>query len=393
MRLRRLELVDFRSYDRVELELEGGVTLFVGANGQGKTNLLEAVQRVASGGSHRVAGDVPLVRHGCEAGVVRCVLETDEPRRRTIELEIGAGRRGRARVDGTDVRRASDAVGVLRTVLFAPEDVAIVRGDPEQRRRLLDDLLAQRRPAFAAARAEYDRTLRQRNQLLRQLRGLGTQARGTAAATLDAWTDQLVAHGTPLVAARLAAIRALGDPVDRAYRQLADRPDPITLRYRTTVQGSAAAMADDDRPVPEPGPIAEAFREMLAEAASEEQARGTSLVGPHRDDVELAIGSLPARSHASHGETWSLALALRLASFELLAEVGDRPVVLLDDVFAELDQGRRERLAAACAGFDQVLVTGAVEDDVPLDGGRVDVTLVDGTTCLSVRPAGTAGAA
>jgi DNA replication and repair protein RecF len=386
--LRRLELIDVRSYAHAELDLPAGVSVLVGPNAQGKTNLLEAVQRAATGGSHRVASDQPLVRVGAEHGVVRCVVQTDEGRHRTLELEVGGGRR-RTRIDGQDVRRASDAFGVLRVVLFAPEDVAIVRGDPGERRRFLDDLLAQRRPAFAAARAEYDRVLRQRNQLLKQARSLGGAAREAAAATLGVWTEALVTHGTQILAARLAAVHALAGPVDAFYRELADRPEPIRLTYRSSSAEDVVGHADGG--VPDPGPVAAALRARLEEVADDEMARGQTLAGPHRDDLVLEIGALPARGYASHGEVWSLALACKLATEQVLGEVGDRPVVLLDDVFAELDTTRRDRLAAACGRFDQVLVTAAVEEDVPLAGARIDVRLVDGVS--SVSPRGAAGAA
>jgi DNA replication and repair protein RecF len=385
--LRRLQLTDVRSYDRADIEFSDGVTVLIGPNGQGKTNLLEAVQRVATGGSHRVATDAPLVRAGTDLGVIRAELETDEGRRRTVELELGSGRRTRTRVDGQDVRRAADALGVLRAVLFAPEDVAIVRGDPSERRRFLDDLLAQRRPAFAAARAEYERALRQRNQLLKQARSLPSSARLAATSTLDVWTEQLIQHGTQLVAARIAAVRTLAGPVDAFYRDLADRPEPIELTYRSS---AGAIEGDDTTRVPDPAPIAAAMRARLGEVADDELARGLSLVGPHRDDLELAIGPLTARSHASQGEAWSLALALKLATYEVLAEVGDRPLVLLDDVFAELDSTRRQRLAAACDRFDQVLVTAAVEEDVPLAGARIDVRIADGRSELAPRMRGAA---
>jgi DNA replication and repair protein RecF len=391
VRLRRLELTDLRSYEHAVVEFGPGVTVLVGPNAQGKTNLLEAVQRVATGSSHRVAGDGPLVRVGADIGVVRCHLETDDGRARTIELELGSGRRTRTRVDGQEVRRSSEAVGVLRAVLFAPEDVAIVRGDPAERRRFLDELLAQRRPAYAATRGEFERVLRQRNQLLKQARPLSGQAREAAAATLEVWTEQLIAHGTQLTAARIAAVRTLAGPVDAFYRQLADRPEPIVLTYRSSA--GAAVGAAEERTVPDPAPIAEAMRHALREVAADELRRGTSLVGPHRDDLELLIGALPARGYSSHGEAWSLALALKLATFEVLAEVGDRPIVLLDDVFAELDTTRRERLASACERFDQVLVTAAVEEDVPLRGVRIDVRIGDGRSQLHPRPAGAAGAA
>jgi DNA replication and repair protein RecF len=385
--LRRLQLTDVRSYERADVGFEDGVTVLIGPNGQGKTNLLEAVQRVATGGSHRAATDVPLVRSGAELGVIRAELATDDGRRRTVELELGSSRRNRTRVDGQDVRRSVDALGVLRAVLFAPEDVAIVRGDPAERRRFLDDLLSQRRPAFAAVRAEYDRALRQRNQLLKQARGLSGSARAAATSTLSVWTDQLVQHGTQLIAARVAAVRTLTAPVDAFYRELADRPEPIGLTYRS----SAGDIAEDPASrVPDPAPIAVAMRARLAEVADEELARGLSLVGPHRDDLELTIGPLAARGYASQGEAWSLALALKLATYEVLAEVGDRPIVLLDDVFSELDSTRRRRLASACDRFDQVLVTAAVEEDVPLAGARIDVSIADGRSELAPRMRGAA---
>ncbi len=392
MWLHRLELADLRSYDRVTLELEEGVTVLVGPNGQGKTNLLEAIYRAATGGSHRIAGDGPLVRAGEDLGVIRCELRTDNGRRRTLELEVGSGRRTRTRVDGQQVRRSAEALGVLRVVMFAPEDVAIVRGDPGERRRFLDDLLSQRRPAFAATKAEYDRALRQRNHLLKQARGSHGAAKDAAVATLEVWTEQLVHHGAQVVAARVAAVRTLSHPVDEFYRDLADRPEPIGLTYRSSAgQDLLDVPADPATPVPSPAPIAEALREAFVDRRNDELARGQTLVGPHRDDLELTIGSLPARGYSSHGEAWSLALALKLATFEVLAEVGDRPLVLLDDVFAELDASRRERLATACARFDQTLVTAAVEEDVPLQGAKVDVRLQDGVSTL--RPRAAPGAA
>jgi DNA replication and repair protein RecF len=390
--LRRIELHDVRSYASVRLDLGAGTTVLVGPNAQGKTNLVEAIHRAATGSSHRVAGDAPLVRAGATVGTIRCELQTDGGRRRTLELEIGAGTRTRTRVDGQDVRRAADASGVLRVVLFAPEDLAIVRGDPSDRRRFLDDLLAQRRPAFAAARADFERALRQRNQLLKQARTLSGSARVAALRTIEVWSETLVTHGTQVLAARLAAVRTLADPVDVAYRGLADRPEAVGLTYRSEALGELAVADPDADPVPDPRPLAASFRAALEQARDQEIARGVTLVGPHRDDLELTIGALPARGYSSHGEAWSLALSLKLATFEVLAEVGDRPIVLLDDVFAELDTTRRARLAEACARFDQVVVTAAVEEDVPLQGAKVDVRIDGGRTTVAPRPAA-AGAA
>lgn len=392
MHLEELHLVDVRSYDRADVLLEPGVSLFVGQNGQGKTNLLEAVQRVATGGSHRVSSDTPLVRVPADpdeqppdVGVIRALLRTDEGRRRSVELEVGTGRRTRTRVDGQDVRRASDAVGVLRAVLFAPEDLAIVREQPAQRRDFLDDLLVQRRPAYAATRGEYDRVLRQRNALLKQLRkgGRGGGPTGDADATLAVFDQQLAHHGATVWAARLAAVHALSGPVDRAYRTVADRPEAVTLTYQSST--GEEVVGEVGTGVPDPGPLHERLVAAMDEVASDERRRGTTLVGPHRDELLLQIGRMPARGYASHGETWSLALALKLGVHDVVAEVGDSPIVLLDDVFAELDETRRARLAEACADFDQVIVTAAVEADVPLDGVRYDVTLTDGRSVVRRR--------
>jgi len=381
----RVEVQDFRSYEHAVLDVEAGVTVLVGANGQGKTNLLEALVRAATGNSHRVAGDAPLVRVGADVGVVRLQVRTDEGRQRTLELEVGTGRRTRTRVDGQDVRRAADALGVLRVVPFAPEDLAIVRGEPDHRRRFLDDLLSQRRPAYAAAKSEYDRVLRQRNQLLRQARGLASEARRVALGTLQTWTDQLINHGAGVLAARIAVVHALSGPVDQTYREIADRPEPVGLTYRSST--GRAVVGDPEMGVPDRDELAAELAAAQAAVADDEQQRGVTLVGPHRDDLELSIGPLPARTHASQGEAWSLALSLRLATYQVLADVGDRPVVLLDDVFSELDARRRAQLADACATWDQVIVTAAVQADVPLSGRWVDVELVDGASRLAPRPA------
>ncbi len=372
MHLTHLELMDVRSYARQALDLAPGVTLIVGRNAHGKTNLLEALYRLAAGCSHRTSSDLPLVRKGSDTGILRAGIVTDQGRRRTIELELRPGRGNRARVDGHTVRRSSEAVGVLRVVLFSPEDVALVRGDPGERRRFLDDLLAQRRPAYTSVRGEYERILRHRNHLLRTARvhaGLGQ----AAAETLSVWTEQLIQHGAIITAARLAAVHSLAAPVEDFHRGLAGRAEPIRLAYRSSagfeiVGGSHAAS-------PDRAELVERLRDAVSLLGDEERRRGVSLVGPQRDELDLVIRGLPARDYASHGQVRTLALSLRLATHEVLAEVGDRPVVLLDDVFQELDGTRRERLAAACSQWEQTLVTTAVEHDVPLEGPRIDVWL------------------
>lgn len=388
MRLRRLQLRDFRSYESVDVVFDDRVTLLVGANAHGKTNLLEAAHRIATGSSHRVGSDEPLVRAGTEAAYIRVWLTTDDGRRRRVEMELRPGRGTTVRVDGQECRRTSDGIGVLRVVLFAPEDVSILRGGPAERRRFLDDLLAQRRPAYAATLSEYRRVLRQRNQLLKSARQLRTggsdRARMSQARdTLEVWTEQLIEHGVRLVAARIAAIHALTGPTNGFYGQLIDRPQPVRLAYASSA--GREIVGEHGATPPDNAQIAGWLRGALAAAVDDEIDRGTTLVGPHRDDVEASIRGLPARDYASQGQVWSLALALRLATYEVLAEVGERPVVLLDDVFAELDDTRRRRLAGACERWTQVLVTAAVEADVPLTGTVVDVGLSAGVSHATTR--------
>jgi DNA replication and repair protein RecF len=365
----RIELVDFRSYRAAELDLSQGVTVLVGPNGRGKTNIVEALHRVAVGASHRIAGDSSLLREGATDAVIRTVVRTDDDRRRTIDVQLGSGRT-RAQVDGQGVRRAADALGVLRVVAFAPEDLALVRGDPADRRRYLDQLLSQRRASYAAALSDYERVLRQRNTLLKDLRGRDPGA-GSAQASegsLDAWTDQLVAHAAPLVAARLAAVAALQRPVMEAHVRLTGSDVPVTLTYRSDADVSETQ---------DVAAITVALHAALDRARGEEVRRGVTLVGPHRDELVITLAGLAARTTASQGEAWSVALACKVGSAPLLTGVGDRPVLLLDDVFSELDEIRRAQVAALCEGFDQVIVTAAVDADVPLVGRRVHVRRSD----------------
>lgn len=369
MRLEGLELVDYRSFRHARLELGPGAHVLVGPNAQGKTNLLEAVHFLGIGASHRVAGEGPLVRSGAQAAIVRAVCLLAGRRRLTVELELRPAGRSRARVNGQPRPRTRDAIGLVRSVLFAPEDVILVRGDPAERRRFLDDLLGQRRPSYLAARQEYERALRQRNALLRNA---GQAAPGAA---LAAWTETLVRTGAPLLAARVAAVHALADPAAEAYRELVDTRSragvELSLSYRLSTGRGVPGRTGTG--VPDPVSLADELRAGLAAVAADERRRGMTLAGPHRDDLRLEIGGLPARGYASHGEVWSLALALRLGSLAVLGEVGEEPIVLLDDVFAELDETRRTRLARRCRDYDQVLVTAAVDRDVPLQGRRHEV--------------------
>ena len=375
MHVSHLSLADFRSWPALELELDAGSTALIGANGQGKTNLVEALGYVATLGSHRVAADAPLVRAGCERAVVRARVERDG-RSTLVELEVNPGKANRARVNRAPVPRAREVLGILRTVLFAPEDLALVRGDPSERRRFLDDLLVAAAPRYAGVRADYDRVLKQRNALLKTA-FLARRSGGGDMRTLDVWDSHLARVGADLLSARLGLVEALRPRVATAYRAVAvggaGARGETALDYRSSLgealpAGEGAAARDREL-------LAAALLSELARVRSTEIERGVSLVGPHRDDLVLGLSGLPVKGYASHGESWSYALALRLASYELLRADGGEPVLVLDDVFAELDEGRRDRLAALVGGAQQVLVTAAVPADVPeaLAGHRYDV--------------------
>lgn len=364
-----LTLVDYRSYAAADVELGPGVTVFTGANGQGKTNLVEAIEFLSTGGSHRVANEAPLVRFGAERAIVRAKVQAglDDPRQLLLEVEIVPGRPNRALLNRSPLRRARELVGVLRTVVFSPDDLAIVKGDPSERRRFLDELITSRWPRLAGVRADYDRVLRQRTTLLKSLGPRAVHRVGAdAAATLDVWDAQLAGLGAELIEARLSSLGELAPRVSRAYADIAPVNNVARLEYRC---GTAFA------PDPTRAELVEALQDEMARRRPEEVARGVTLVGPHRDDLILGLGDLPAKGYASHGESWSFALALRLGAFAVLRDDGVEPVLVLDDVFAELDATRRDRLAGMAAVAEQVLVTAAVAQDVPsaLSGTRYGV--------------------
>jgi DNA replication and repair protein RecF len=362
--VRHLGLQDFRSWANIELDLTPGRTVFVGSNGFGKTNLVEALWYSSTLGSHRVATDAPLVRVGASRAVVSTIV-VNEGRECAVDVEIAAGRANKARLNRSPVRSPREVLGVLRAVLFAPEDLSLVRGDPSDRRRYLDDLAAVRRPRVAGIRADYEKVLRQRTALLKSASGARFRGDRGALDTLDVWDGHLAAHGADLMAARMNLVNELAPEVQKSYQLLAPGSRPASIGYNASID------IEPDRPDVEV--LRDALLAKMAERRDAELERGVCLVGPHRDDLELRLGEQPAKGFASHGESWSLALALRLASYELLRAEGSDPVLLLDDVFAELDTGRREALAAAAGSAEQVLVTAAVLDDIPRDW---DATLV-----------------
>lgn len=384
MIVEHLSLVDFRNYAVADVALGAGPNVFVGRNGQGKTNLVEAVAYLATLGSHRVSNDAPMVRDGADAAIVRARLAHGE---RHVLLEVQLNRQGanKARVNGAPVKTA-ELPRYAQVVLFAPEDLQIVRGDPSSRRRFMDQLLVQRSPRFAGIISDYDRVLKQRTALLKSAKARGI--RGDQLSTLDVWDDKLVALGTQLIDARLGLAGDLSAPLVSAYTAIAGADHRPEIEWALSVRGadpeSGAGDADTSSvssPASagsSPNEIADQFRRALADRRSAELDRGLTLVGPHRDDLLLRVRGLPVKGYASHGESWSVALSLRLASAELLradSRLGD-PVLILDDVFAELDADRRARLADLAGGYEQVIVTAAVGEDVPA-GLRARVVRVE----------------
>lgn len=358
MLVHTLSLTDFRSHAQVDLEFAEGVTTFVGLNGQGKTNLIEAIGYVSSLSSHRVASDAPLVRIGADIGFIRCGIRSDE-RDIMIELAITPGRANKARINRSPVPRTRDVLGLLRTVLFAPEDLALVKGDPGDRRKFLDDLLVQRTPRLSGTRADYDRILKQRNALLKSANIARRASGDEMLRTLEVWDEQLATVGGELIHERVSLIADLGSLAAQEYAVVSGEGDSfLGLTYVSCIGDLPDMRATKEW-------WRDALLGELVRRRADELNRGVTLVGPHRDDLLLTLGPGPAKGYASHGESWSVALALRLASYMLLRHDGVDPVLLLDDVFAELDTSRRERLAARVSVAQQVIITAAVEEDVP----------------------------
>jgi DNA replication and repair protein RecF len=359
-----LNLVDFRNYATADLALLPGPNVLVGRNGQGKTNLAEAIVFLATLGSHRVSSDAPMVRDGHEFAVIRARLSVGD-RRVLAEVQINRQGSNKARINGSP-SKTSELPRYAHVVLFAPEDLQIVRGDPSSRRKFADQLLIQRIPRMAGVFADYDRVLKQRTALLKSARARGI--RGDALTTLDVWDDKLIALGSEIIDARLRLATDLQQPLAEAYTAIAGADHSPELEWALSVSGADPEEGEiDSMPQTSRAKFAEMFRAALLAKRQQELDRGLTLVGPHRDDLLMRVRGLPVKGYASHGESWSVALSLRLASAELLraeSPAGD-PVLILDDVFAELDADRRQRLASLTAGYEQVIVTAAVEGDIP----------------------------
>lgn len=406
MIVEQLSLVDFRNYAVADVALVGGANVFVGRNGQGKTNLAEAIGYFATLGSHRVWQDAPMVRDGADAAIVRARLAHGE-RRVLLEAQLNRTGSNKARVNGAAVRTA-ELPRYAQVVLFAPEDLQIVRGDPSSRRRFADQLLVQRSPRMAGVIADYERVLKQRTALLKSARARGV--RGDGLSTLEVWDDKLVQLGTDVIRARLALAADLAEPLAQAYTLIAGEDHDAQAEWVLSIAGMDAeddadpagsdpsgqgsqdqspkagahgpgSASSGARAVPDRDTVEMQFRAALSAKRDSELDRGLTLVGPHRDDLVLRVRGMPVKGYASHGESWSVALSLRLASAHLLREhsqLGD-PILILDDVFAELDTDRRARLAGVAAQFEQVIVTAAVEADVP-DALRARTVYVEAGT-------------
>ena len=368
MHVKHLTLSNFRNYSTVELPLTTGINLLVGRNGQGKTNLAEAIFYAATLSSHRVSGYLPLIKQGESKAIIR-LLARFEDRENLLELELTTEGSNRARINKSETPRVRDVLGYVNAVIFSPEDLDIVKRDPSNRRAFIDELIVQLTPRMAGVYSDYERVLKQRNTLLKSARNMSASASGLS--TLDSWDQSLVRIGSEIIAARFDIASRLAPHLQAAYAAIADEKNDPSIRIKSSLatndiesDGSETFLNTGDRQE-----IEKLFQSRLAEVRSKEMERGITLVGPHRDDLLLLLGTLPAKGYISHGESWSYALALKLASADLIrknARAGD-PVLILDDVFAELDSTRRSRLAALVSHNEQVIITAAVAEDVPTE--------------------------
>ncbi|MEU7993037.1 DNA replication/repair protein RecF [Rothia amarae] len=371
MYIDHISLMDFRTYLLLNLPLNPGVTIFLGSNGVGKTNIVEAIDYTANLGSHRVSNDSPLVRVGAPRAFIRTRVVRASQQTIT-EFEIAPGKSNRVRINRASPVRAREALGIVSTVLFSPEDLQLIKGEPAYRRRFLDDLAVSLRPSVAAYRSDYERILRQRNTLLKSMRRGKTDE--SALNTLRIWNEQLATTGAHLLQARLRVLAVVLPQIQRAYNELTDGSKNVTVSYESTIFPVISSTTLQQAALMSVNDLQETLLRGFAEKQSEELDRGVTLVGPHRDEIVLELGGIPARGFASHGETWSLALALRLGSWYVHRadddSPGASPILILDDVFAELDSARRHRLGAIVAGAEQVLVTCAVATDIPEELGE-----------------------
>lgn len=373
MRVSHVALDDFRSWGHVVIELPAGPTVFLGANGQGKTNLIEAIAYLSTFSSHRVSAESSLVRipldaeeHPPAGAFVRVKTALEDDRSQVLELEIVRGKANRARINRTNVK-PKDILGLVRTVVFAPEDLQIIRGDPSVRRAFLDDIAVQIHPLYSQTKSDFDRVARQRAALIKQAQVALRRGRVPDISTLSVWDERFAELSSQVTAMRASLVRRLSDPVATAYDDVADSPRHLALAMDASIDRKIGTNPDDSTSADLENVEAQTQRLLAAleRLQDQEMERGVNLVGAHRDDLSLCLGHMPVKGFASHGESWSVGLALRLGAFDLLADDGETPILILDDVFAELDTKRRAGLTTRMDKADQVLITAAVEGDIP----------------------------
>jgi DNA replication and repair protein RecF len=353
MRLNSISLRDFRNHENLDLSFETGTTTIIGRNGRGKTNIVEAVNYLATLGSHRVSQDGPLIKSGLTCATIGAKVSKHE-REANVELTINYPGANRATLNGNSLPRVRDVLGLVSTVIFSPEDLELVKGDPAARRRYLDDFSTLMAPRFAGVRSDYDRSLKQRNALLKSAGR--RKLNETARTTLAAWDEQLITNGAALISGRLENLKKLQPFFEEHGKTISASSEPLKINYLSSWLTSETLDVSE---------IESNLRSQINERHNDEIDRGLTLVGPHRDDLEISLSDMPAKGYASHGQSWSIALAMRLATFSLLRIHDDDPILILDDVFAELDERRRIRLGSAIEGVEQTLITAAVEEDVP----------------------------
>lgn len=355
MRISKITLTNFRNYKNAQIELEPGFTIFLGKNGQGKTNLIESVVWASNASSHRVSGTDPLIMIGEDEAVLRIECRQGE---RTLNVAAALNRNKPTTVlIGNHPAKVKELVSAITTVVFAPEDLALVKGDPSDRRDYIDALASKIFPSYLTTLSDYERSLRQRNSLLKTIRGREGNS------TLEIWTEKIITLGSKIIEYRLRLINMLQPHLEQSYLDIAGVEHAAGISYSSDID-----VVDDFKSpeIPEITKITELFTNAISAKAVQEIERGVTLSGPHRDDISLTINNMPAKTHSSHGESWSLAISLRLAAAKLLQNgpLGD-PVLILDDVFAELDSSRRQQLADSVKDFEQVLITTADAEDVP----------------------------
>jgi len=380
MHVKHLTLSNFRNYETVELPLTTGVNLLVGKNGQGKTNLAEAIFFAATLSSHRVSGYLPLIRQGENKAIVR-VLARFEDRENLLELELNADSPNRARINKSETPRVRDILGYVNAIIFSPEDLDIVKRDPSNRRAFIDELIVQLSPRMSAVYSDYERVLKQRNTLLKSAKNMTSSSSGLS--TLDSWDQSLIKIGSEIIATRYDVVQRIAPFLSEAYGAIADEKNDPSIQLKSSLLSSEAEMEGTNAELTtgDKTEIEDLYRSRLALLRNKELERGITLVGPHRDDLLLLLGTLPAKGYISHGESWSYALALKLASASLIrkdARAGD-PILILDDVFAELDTTRRSRLAALISHNEQVIITAAVAEDVPSELSATKFKVTAGT--------------